>query len=102
MVKALGDGGTHVTFGAAQFEAVRFPTRELIFKDICLKGFWMDRWFRECTRERAQIMFDKLFDLMRKGIVQASVGQVYSLDQYKEALEQMSQPRFGKVLFRMN
>ncbi|HSH08796.1 MAG TPA: 2-enoyl thioester reductase domain-containing protein, partial [Oceanipulchritudo sp.] len=37
LVNALSTGGTHVTFGAMQFEAVRFPTRALIFEGITMK-----------------------------------------------------------------
>lgn len=101
LVTALSPGGIHVTFGAMQFEAVRFPTRSLIFDDICLKGFWMDKWLRGQSEARVQIMFDKIFDLMRKGIVRAMVDSEYPLDDYKAAFERASQPRLGKVLFRI-
>jgi len=102
LIKSLSPGGLHVTFGAMQFETVRFPTRALIFDDITIKGFWMDKWIRDQSKARIQIMFDKIFDLMRKGIVNPSVAETYSLDDYKEALEGSLKPRLGKVLFRMD
>lgn len=101
LLSALSPGGIHVTFGAMQFEAVRFPTRALIFDDITLKGFWMDKWLRSQSEARIQIMFDKLFDLMRKGIVLGSVDSMYSLDDYKAAFARAAEPRLGKVLFRI-
>ena len=38
-IRALGKGGTQVTFGGMSREPVRFPTRELIFKEVRLAGF---------------------------------------------------------------
>ncbi|HKJ90912.1 MAG TPA: zinc-dependent alcohol dehydrogenase family protein [Oceanipulchritudo sp.] len=102
LVKALSPGGLHITFGAMTFDAVRLPTRELIFEGLVMKGFWMDKWFRENTRARVQIMFDKMFDLMQKGIIQAPVEAEYSLDDYKAAIEAAGQPRLGKILFRFD
>jgi trans-2-enoyl-CoA reductase len=99
LANALSPDGTHITFGAMQFEAVRFPTRALIFNGLQMKGFWMDKWFRSHSQPRIQIMFDKIFDLMRKGIVAPSVDSTYLIDDYKKAFERVSQPRLGKVLF---
>jgi len=102
LVNALSPGGSHVTIGAMQFEAVRFPTRALIFNNVTLRGFWMDQWFSRQSETRIQIMFDKIFDLMRKGQVTASVSDSFRLDDYKEAIETAGQPRLGKVMFRMD
>jgi mitochondrial enoyl-[acyl-carrier protein] reductase / trans-2-enoyl-CoA reductase len=102
LVRALSEGGVHITFGAMQFDPVRFPTRELIFSGLVMRGFWMDKWLRSHSRARIQIMFDKIFDLMRKGVIRPSVDATYPIDQYKEALEAAGRPRLGKVLFRFD
>ncbi|MCD8483191.1 MAG: 2-enoyl thioester reductase domain-containing protein [Verrucomicrobia bacterium] len=99
LIKCLSDGSSHVTFGAATFEPVRYPTRYLIFNDIHLRGFWMDRWYRQSSRERIQIMMDNLFDLMRKGVIKPVVAEKFTLNQWREAIEAVSKPRLGKVLF---
>ncbi len=100
LANALSEGGIHITFGAMQFEAVRYPTRALIFNDITMKGFWMDKWFRSQSEARIKIMYDKIFDLMRNGVVKASVDSLYSLSDYKAAFARVSEPRLGKVLFK--
>lgn len=99
LIKVLGNGGTHITFGAMSFEPIRFPTRQLIFNDIRLTGFWMDRWYRQQTPERTQVMFDNLFHLMREGTITAPVAARFRLDQFAEALAAAQSPRLGKVLF---
>jgi trans-2-enoyl-CoA reductase len=102
ILNSLSRNGVHVTFGAMQFEPVRFPTRALIFDGIQLQGFWMDKWYREQSQPRIGIMFDKIFDLMRKGVVRASVDSMYPISQYKEAIEAAARPRLGKILFRFD
>jgi trans-2-enoyl-CoA reductase len=102
LVNALSNDGTHVTFGAMTFEAVRFPTRQLIFNGLVMKGFWMDKWLREQSEARVKVMFDKVFDLMAKGIVKPSVESTYSINDYKSAFEAVAKPRLGKILFRFD
>lgn len=101
LINALSSGGTHITFGAMTFEEIRFPTRQLIFEGLTMKGFWMDKWYREHSTTRVQVMFDRLFDMMRTGIVQPRVSGEFSLHQFKEAIAAASAPRLGKVIFRM-
>ena len=99
LIKSLANGGRMVTFGGAAREPVRFPTRYLIFNDVVLKGFWMDRWYRSNSRERINIMLSKIYALMRDGTIKAPVEARYPLSQFKTAIERASQPRCGKVLF---
>lgn len=97
-LNALSPGGTHLTIGAMTFESIRFPTRQLIFEDKTVKGFWMDRWYREQSEARTQVMFDNLFNLVRSGIVTAPVAETYPLSRFKEALEANNTPKLGKIL----
>jgi len=98
LINALGDGGRLVTFGAMSFEPIRFPTRQLIFNDISLEGFWLDRWFRQNSRARIQVMFDRIFALMREGKVTAPVAAKFGLSQFRDAIASNNTPRLGKVL----
>jgi len=98
LIRTLSPGGELVTFGAMAFEKIRFPTRQLIFDDLRLTGFWMDRWYREQSKSRVQVMFDNLFELVKQGVVTPQVAAKYPLSQFKEAIEASQQPRLGKVL----
>ncbi len=98
LARCLGYGAKLVTFGAMSFEPVRFPTRQLIFNNITLTGFWLDRWYKENSRERIQVMNDRLFQMMRDGTLEASVEARFPLSRIAEAVEAATQPRFGKVL----
>ena len=98
LIKSLENGGRMITFGGATGEPVRFPTRYLIFNDVTLKGFWMDRWYRMNTRERINIMMSKIYALMRDGTIKPPVDGRFPLSQFKEAIEKAGQPRCGKIL----
>lgn len=99
LIRALGDGGCCVTFGGMVGDKVRYPTRNLIFNDVSLRGFWMDRWMRTHAADEIAALHDEVFDLLRQGIIQAPVAARYPLSQAKEALRHASSGgREGKVL----
>jgi len=99
LVNSLAGGGVHVTIGAMTFDAIRFPTRQLIFNDVQIKGFWMDRWFRTQSTARVQVMFDNLYNLVREGVLSAPVAARFPLDRFQDALAANAETRLGKVLF---
>src|SRR5690606_16952339 len=98
LIKTLAHNGRMVTIGGASIESVRFPTRYLIFNDIILRGCWMDRWYRTNPRERIEIMFAKIFDLMKDGVISAPIEGEYPLQKFAEAIRHAEKPRCGKVL----
>ncbi len=100
MIKACSDGAVVVTFGGMTGEAVRFPTRYLIFNDVQLVGFWMDRWMRNATALERADLHETVFELIRKGVFVSHTEAVYRLETFREALEHNARPRMGKVLFR--
>ncbi len=97
-IRALGKGGTQVTFGGVLREPVRFPTRELIFKDVRLTGFWWDQWSRENGTDACTEILAQVHQRMRDGRLRLPVAEVYSLNRFKEALTRTSELRLGKVL----
>ncbi|KAF2964131.1 hypothetical protein GQX73_g9439 [Xylaria multiplex] len=66
VAKALGTGGTMVTYGGMARQPVALPTGLLIFKDIRFVGFWLSRWADGDTAAKAQTV-NEILDLMREG-----------------------------------
>ncbi|ADE54965.1 zinc-dependent alcohol dehydrogenase family protein [Coraliomargarita akajimensis] len=99
-IKALGEGGTHVTFGGMVGDPVRFPTRFLIFNDVRLIGFWWDRWCRSNGPAGVRQVMDAVYGMMVDGTVQLPTEATYSFDQYAEAFAHDKSPRLGKVLLK--
>ena len=103
LTRMVSFAGTIVTFGGMVGDLIRFPTREFIFNDLRLRGFWMDRWNREATPEQREALAETIFDMMRQGKLKMAVDAVYSLDEYKTAIARaLEGGRNGKVLFRGN
>jgi len=100
LIKALDENGVMVTFGGMVGEKVRFPTRELIFKNVQLRGFWMDQWMRVRPKREVEICIKQIFDLLQRKQLKLPVAATYPLEQWKEAfIYAQRADRFGKVLF---
>ncbi|ESQ54264.1 hypothetical protein EUTSA_v10025585mg [Eutrema salsugineum] len=67
VLKNLREGGTMVTYGAMSKKPINVSTTSFVFKDLSLRGFWLQRWTsldkaKECTK-----MIDYLIGLVRDG-----------------------------------
>jgi len=99
LARALNTDGVHVTYGGASGETIRFPTRELIFQGITLKGFWRNRWQKETPADQIREEYKKLLKGFSEGWLKTPVDSVFPLTQIKEALKRANDPtRNGKVL----
>ncbi|RYP36717.1 hypothetical protein DL768_010915 [Monosporascus sp. mg162] len=66
LAKALGRGGTLVTYGGMARQPVALPTGLLIFKDIRFRGFWLSRWADADPAAKARTVAE-ILDLVREG-----------------------------------
>lgn len=99
LIRTLADGGQCVTFGGMVGDKVRFPTRNLIFNDVGLRGFWMDRWFRMHSADEASELMDEVFQLIREGTFNVPVAGRFPLSRAVEAVAAAAATgRDGKVI----
>ncbi len=100
LTRMVGFAGTVVTFGGMVGDLIRFPTRNFIFDDLRLRGFWMDRWNRSATAADRAELTEQIFSLMRDGKLKMAVDAVYPLSQFSAAIARaLEGGRNGKVLF---
>lgn len=99
-IKALGTGGTQVSFGGMVGDRVRFPTRYLIFNDIRLVGFWWDAFCRRAKASEVDAIMQAVFARMRSGDLKIPISGIHTLPDFKAALAQDRGPRLGKVLLK--
>ncbi|KAJ1896680.1 mitochondrial 2-enoyl thioester reductase [Kickxella alabastrina] len=78
MTKLISSGGTLVTYGGMSRQPVTLPTSLLLFKDICARGFWMNRWYLDASHEaKMQDMWRNILRMAREGsFVQQPVKSV--------------------------
>jgi NADPH:quinone reductase-like Zn-dependent oxidoreductase len=99
IIKSVDRGGEVVTFGGMVGDKVRFPTRELIFNDLRLRGFWLDKWAKEQSHGTLQSMYDGIFDLIARGIIRIPVNSTVKLSNSPEALiSAIKGKKDGKIL----
>ncbi|KAJ3498874.1 hypothetical protein NLG97_g781 [Lecanicillium saksenae] len=66
LARALGDGGTLVSYGGMSRQPIALPVGLLIFKDIRFVGFWLSRW-NERDAIGKKHMVDDILDMTRQG-----------------------------------
>ncbi|KAG9453859.1 hypothetical protein H6P81_006763 [Aristolochia fimbriata] len=67
VLKFLRQGGTMVTYGGMAKKPVTMSTSSFIFKDLALRGFWLQKWMRTDKAQECRAMIDFLLGLMRDG-----------------------------------
>jgi NADPH:quinone reductase-like Zn-dependent oxidoreductase len=98
LTRSLCSGGVHVTFGAMDGSAVRFPTRNLIFDDVRMVGFWLDRWRRKQSPAGLRNALEQVHQPLAMTDLKHSIDQIFNLSEFKDAFARNAQPRVGKVL----
>ena len=95
LLKLLGNEGTMVTYGGMSGKGIEIATPQLIFKNLSAQGYWHSRWMlqqqqRNCEEgkdDKMQIMFDALMDGVSSRGVKCPPVKVFSLPDYREAME---------------
>lgn len=99
VIRSMADGGTVVTFGGMVGDKVRYPTRNLIFNDVRLAGFWMDRWIRKHSLPEYCGMQQEVFDLIAKGVIEIPIHKRFAFEDAIEAVHCANTcSRQGKVI----
>lgn len=99
-IKALGEGGTQVTFGGMVGDLVRFPTRFLIFNDVRLVGFWWDKFCKTHGPDAVREVMDEVYAMMSDERLKLPIEASYGFEQIQDAVAHDKRPRLGKVLLR--
>ncbi|MDB6076371.1 MAG: hypothetical protein JWO82_118, partial [Akkermansiaceae bacterium] len=100
LLKRLGHGGIHITYGAMARRPVTVTARSLIFDDIQVRGLWITRWVETAPAAEVQAVYQKLSSLMLEGVLAIPVDSTYALAEFPAALVRLDAPeRQGKILF---
>lgn len=102
LAKALGTGGTVVTYGALGRSPTPLPGGLMIFRELSVRGFWITAWYRRAPVDEVQAMFVRLAALFADQTLRADVEARYPLAQVQEAVAHAATPgRRGKVLLTL-
>ena len=99
LAACLAEGAAIVNYGALSGEPCVVSPRELVFRDVSLKGFWLARWFRTTPQPKQLTLLTELAGLIAAGKLSAPIQATYDVAQIKEAVAAAAAgERQGKIL----
>jgi trans-2-enoyl-CoA reductase len=99
LAASLAEGATIVNYGALSGEPCTVSPRELVFRDVTLKGFWLARWFRTTPQPQQIALLTELAGLIAAGQLSTAIQATYDVAQIKEAVAAAAAgERQGKIL----
>ncbi len=102
LMKLLGNGSTHITYGAMARKPLTIPNGPLIFGDIRFRGLWVSRWMEESLRDEVEATYSGLCEMVLGGKLKQNVDSEFGLAGFRDALLRLeADDRHGKILFRM-
>ncbi len=98
-LSVLGDGGTHVVFGALSGEPLSVPPAALIYRNVTVRGVWRTQWFSTTPRAESRAALSELAALAADGAFSLPVDASFDLADGAEAARvATAHGRWGKVL----
>jgi NADPH:quinone reductase-like Zn-dependent oxidoreductase len=98
LVECLAEKGVHVFYSMMSGKPPVLPARQLIYRDISMRGFWLANWFRDAEPNRITEMYDRLTPLVVSGAISTPIAGTYGFADIAEAVAVASKNR-GKALF---
>lgn len=96
----LAPHGSVVTYSTVTNDAPKPTLETIMFRDACLRGFWLENWTRGLPQEEVQATYTHLAELVEQGVLSTPIEAAYPLADYEQALIHAVKPgRTGKVLF---
>ena len=86
LAACLGESGTVVNYGALSGEPCVVSPRELVFRDVALKGFWLAKWYRTTPPAKQYALLTELAGLIAAGKLSTPIQATYDVAQIKEAV----------------
>ncbi|CAH1112300.1 unnamed protein product [Psylliodes chrysocephalus] len=87
ILRHLSGEGVLVTYGGMSLEPIRVSTTTLVFKNVKLEGFNLNKWFNTPENEHKKPeMFKTLIDLVMRGELKAPPYVLVDFSNFKEAM----------------
>ncbi|KAF3329934.1 putative trans-2-enoyl-CoA reductase [Carex littledalei] len=92
VLKFLRQGGTMVTYGGMSKKPITVSTSSFIFKDLSLRGFWLQKWMASDKADECKALIDYLLNLVASGKLKYEM-ELSPFNDFKVALDKA----LGKV-----
>ena len=99
LISALSDRGRHLVYGALSGQPLAVSPRDLIYKQVTVRGVWRTRWWAETPRDEGRAALSRIADEAASGAFSLPVDATFDLAEGAEAARYAAEPgRWGKVL----
>lgn len=99
LARCVQDDGLVVNYGALSLEPCQVHTRETVFRNVTLRGFWLRRWYRNTPPQKIGETYRMLAAKLVDGTMSMNVEKVYPFREISQALGHAAQSgRSGKIL----
>lgn len=99
LAQAVEDRGTVVVYGLLSGSDCGVGARDLVFRDIRVRGFWLADWYGTATPAEMRELHDFLESRLAEGVIHSEVEARYGLDRIKEAVAHAARGgRNGKII----
>lgn len=99
LAAAVAPGGTVSVYGLLSGAPPQVEARDLVFRDVRLRGFWLAQWYATASADRMRALQSILNERLAQGQSHQAVAARYPLDRVAEALAHAGQGgRDGKII----
>lgn len=99
LAASLEKSGTLVLYGLLSGEDSRVGARELVFRDINVRGFWLSEWYGTAAPDDMRRLHTFLGQKLGEGLIRSEVEARYPLTRVKEAVAHARRGgRNGKII----
>lgn len=100
LAAALSDGGTVVVYGLLSGQPCAIDARDLVFRDIRLRGFWLSAWYGGASADEIRHLNGFVAEQFAAGRLSVDVAGRYRLADHVAAMRHAAAGgRDGKILF---
>jgi NADPH:quinone reductase-like Zn-dependent oxidoreductase len=99
LAAAVATGGTVAVYGLLSGQAPQAEARDLVFRDVHIRGFWLAAWYGAADPEAIRDLHAGLAARLARGETHQAVEARYPLDRVRDAVAHAARPgRNGKIM----
>ncbi len=102
VIKVISSNSKIIHYGLFSEQPVMYHNADVIFKNLIIKGFGIDRWLQSKTVRELEVVWSELINVVINSNFKMDVSACYSLDAYENAIVESRSRNGGKVLFWMS
>lgn len=95
---SLADEGMVVTYGLLSGEAPRLAAKDVVFRGVTLRGFWLAQEFGRMSPTEVREVFARLSGWLGDGVIGSRIAQILPLERAGELVGLHDAERDGKIL----